>query len=54
MSPFTPLSRRTFLKLSGILASTIAAVDTSNVNTAFVAGDMVKHNGQLIGVDVAK
>jgi hypothetical protein len=29
-------------------------MDTSNVDTVFIAGKMVKQNGELVGVDLAR
>jgi hypothetical protein len=29
-------------------------MDTSNVDTVFIAGKLMKRNGQLVGVDLAK
>jgi hypothetical protein len=29
-------------------------MDTSNIDTVFIAGKMMKQNGQLVGVDLAR
>ena len=35
-------------------AAVVLDMDTSNVDTVFIAGTMVKSGGQLVGVDVAR
>jgi 5-methylthioadenosine/S-adenosylhomocysteine deaminase len=32
----------------------VLGMDTSNVDTVFIAGKMMKQNGELVGVDLAR
>jgi cytosine/adenosine deaminase-related metal-dependent hydrolase len=41
------------MPLNNAYGSAVLGMDTSNVDTVLVAGRVVKHNGQLIGVDIA-
>ena len=36
------------------VATVVICADTSNVDTVFVAGRIVKHNGQLVRVDLPR
>jgi cytosine/adenosine deaminase-related metal-dependent hydrolase len=40
--------------LNKAYGSVVLGMDTSNVDTVFIAGKMVKQNGQLVGVDLAR
>ena len=40
--------------LNDPIGQVVQAMDTSNVETVMVAGEIVKANGQLVGVDVPK
>ena len=40
--------------LNDPIGQVVQAMDTSNVDTVMVAGEIVKANGQLVGVDVPK
>jgi cytosine/adenosine deaminase-related metal-dependent hydrolase len=40
--------------LNKAYGSVVLGMDTSNVDTVFIAGKMVKQNGQLVGVDMAR
>jgi 5-methylthioadenosine/S-adenosylhomocysteine deaminase len=39
--------------LNNAYGSVVLGMDTSNVDTVFIAGKMMKQNGQLVGVDLA-
>jgi 5-methylthioadenosine/S-adenosylhomocysteine deaminase len=41
------------LPFNNAYGAIVTAMDTSNVDTVFVAGKMIKHGGSLIGVDLA-
>jgi cytosine/adenosine deaminase-related metal-dependent hydrolase len=40
--------------LNKAYGTVVLGMDTSNVDTVFIAGKMVKQNGQLVGVDMAR
>jgi len=40
--------------LNKAYGSVVLGMDTSNVDTVFIAGKMVKQDGQLVGVDLAR
>jgi cytosine/adenosine deaminase-related metal-dependent hydrolase len=40
--------------LNNAYGSVILGMDTSNVDTVFIAGKMLKQNGELVGVDLAR
>jgi 5-methylthioadenosine/S-adenosylhomocysteine deaminase len=40
--------------LNNAYGSVVLGMDTSNVDTVFIAGKMVKQNGELVGVDLAR
>ena len=40
--------------LNNAYGSAVLGMDTSNVDTVFIAGKMVKQNGELVGVDLAR
>ena len=46
--------RPNVLLLNNAYGAVVLEMDTSNVDTVFIAGTMVKSGGQLVGVDVAK
>jgi cytosine/adenosine deaminase-related metal-dependent hydrolase len=46
--------RLNVLPLNNAYGAVVLEMDTSNVDTVFIAGTMVKSAGQLVGVDVAK
>ena len=46
--------RLNVLPLNNAYGAVVLDMDTSNVDTVFIAGTMVKSGGQLVGVDVAK
>ncbi len=46
--------RANVLPLNNAYGAVVLDMDTSNVDTVFIAGAMVKSGGQLVGVDVAR
>jgi cytosine/adenosine deaminase-related metal-dependent hydrolase len=46
--------RLNVLPLNNAYGAVVLEMDTSNVDTVFIAGAMVKSGGQLVGVDVAR
>jgi len=42
------------LPLNNAYGSVVLGMDTSNVDTVFIAGKMMKQNGELVGVDLAR
>jgi len=46
--------RPNVLPLNNAYGAVVLDMDTSNVDTVFIAGTMVKSGGQLVGMDVAK
>jgi 5-methylthioadenosine/S-adenosylhomocysteine deaminase len=40
--------------MNNAYGSVVLGMDTSNVDTVFIAGKMMKQNGELVGVDVAR
>jgi 5-methylthioadenosine/S-adenosylhomocysteine deaminase len=42
------------MPLNNAAGAVVTLMDTSNVDTVFIAGKLMKRNGQLVGVDLAK
>jgi hypothetical protein len=40
--------------LNNAYGAVVLGMDTINVDTVFIAGKMVKQNGELVGVDLAR